>query len=123
MEEAAESEASGTGAAAAAAAAALAAKEEGRRLDSLTVESVGALKEACAVYRDVCLTLKERTEVLEATHIAMLDAVREHYLARTEAEADAIREATGGDAITKLAEQLLPHVIGGLKNGHTKKPL
>src|SRR5258708_1884711 len=73
VEEHAESESIGTGAAAAAAAA-LAAKEEGRRLDSLTIESVNALKEACAVYRDVCLSLKERTEVLEATHIAMLDA-------------------------------------------------
>src|SRR5258706_8850006 len=80
IEEHEEAEAVGTGAAAQAAAAALMAKEEGRRLDSLTVESVAALKEAVATYREVCLSLNERYEIMEDTHIELLGSVREPYL-------------------------------------------
>jgi len=107
------SEAIGSGSAAAAAAgAALVAREEGRRLDNLTITSIDALKEACAVYKDICLTLKDRTEVLEATHIAMLDSVRAHFLARTDAEvrADELeRQAESGgkdDMMTMLVPML-----------------
>jgi hypothetical protein len=117
MEEHEEAEAVGTGAAAAAAAQALAAREEGRRLDSLTVEAVGALKAACDVYRDVCLSMKERMEVLEGTHIEMLGAVRDQYLARTQAEINAMEAASqGGDEISQIAKTLLPDLLG-LKNG------
>lgn len=119
MEEDAEAEAIGTGTAATvAAAAALQVKEEGRRLDSLTIESVGALKEAVAVYRDVCLSMRRRMEALEDNHVEMLEAVRTQYLARTQAEINALESATGdGDAITKMAESLLPHMF---KNGAAK---
>lgn len=112
VEEHEEAEAVGTGGAAAFAAAALAAKEEGRRLDSLTIEAVGALQAACAVYKDVCLSMKERLEVLEGTHIAMLDAVHDQYMARTQAEIDALQATSGGgDSLSKLAEQLLPELL------------
>ena len=85
MEEQAEAVGSGS-AAVAAASAALAAKEEGRRIDSLSTGAVDALKEACAVYKDICISMRERMEVLEATHVALLDSARDHYIARTEAE-------------------------------------
>lgn len=95
----------GTGAAAvAAASAALVAKEDGRRLDALTMHSVDALKEACAVYKDICLTLKERAEILEATHIEMLHTVRSHYLHATEIESTLrrVQDEPHGDAATEL---------------------
>src|SRR5688572_24734066 len=64
-----EQESAGTGGAAAAAAvAAIESREEGRRLDYLTVGAIDALREACSVYRDICVSLRERTETLEATH-------------------------------------------------------
>lgn len=125
MEEAAEHEAVGSGSAAvAAASAALAAREEGRRLDSLTIEAVGALKEAVNVYQSVCLTMRRRMEVLESSHVEMLEAVREQYLARTQAEINALETAqAGGDAVSRLAEELLPQVLGKRKftpNGEPK---
>lgn len=123
MEEHAEAVGTGT-AASAAASAALMAREEGRRLDSLTVESVDALKEACGVYRDICLSLKERMEVLENTHIAMLDSVRSHYLSRveTEAELTALEGAKSDDVATNLVIQLLGKRFGakGIPSGKRK---
>lgn len=107
-----EAESVGTGSAAAvAAAAALTAKEEGRRLDSLTINAVDALKEAVDVYRQICLSLRERTEVLEATHIEMLQAIRGEYLARTNAEvalAAAAEQGEGG-----VAEGMLMKLLEG----------
>jgi hypothetical protein len=113
IEEHEDAEAVGTGTAAeAAASAALAVKEEGRRLDALTIESVGALKEAVAVYRDVCLTMRRRMDTLEGHHIMMLDAVREQYLARTQAEIDAMEASNEkGDTVAQLAEALLPELL------------
>ena len=94
----------GTGnAAVAGAMAALAAKEEGRRLDSLTLHSIDVLKEAVAVYRDMCLMLRERTEVLEHTHIEMLTSVRQHFIAATQAEGALLQR----DAEAKPEDQLL----------------
>lgn len=103
LDEAAEAEGEGPTAAAVAAGAALAAREEGRRLDSLTMNSVDALKEACAVYKDICLTLRDRTELLEETHIEMLLSVRAHFIAATEAESALVQK----DAEAKPEDQLL----------------
>jgi hypothetical protein len=113
IEEHEEAEAVGTGAAAQAAAAALMAREEGRRLDSLTVESVGALKEAVATYREICLSLHERYQIMEDTHIELLGSVREQYLARTQAEITALEAANGdGDDIQKMAAAYLQQLLG-----------
>jgi hypothetical protein len=106
-------EAMGTGtAAAAAASAALVAKEEGRRLDSLTINAVDALKEACAVYKDICLSLRERAEVLEATHVAMLEGVREHFAARTEAEMALVQQEQSGDPAKDLLIMMIAKKLG-----------
>jgi hypothetical protein len=45
----------------------------------------------------------------------MLDAVRTQYLARTQAEINALEASSqGGDAMTRMAESLLPQMF---KNG------
>jgi hypothetical protein len=111
MEEQAEAVGTGT-AAAAAASAALAAKEEGRRLDSLTINSVDALKEACAVYKDICLTLRDRTEILEQTHVEMLLSVRAHFLAATQAESALVQKDAEGDPAKDLLTMLLAKHLG-----------
>jgi hypothetical protein len=81
--------AEGTGSGAAhAAGLALMAKEEGRRLDSLTVNAIAALHEAVDVYKSVATTLLERTKVLEETHVEMLQSIRAEFLSRMETEAD-----------------------------------
>lgn len=103
----------GTGAAAvAAASAALAVKEEGRRLDSLTMHSVDALKEAVAVYRDICLTLANRTEILEATHIEMLGSVRSYYLHAMQAEGALMHKEQDGDPSTAMLIALVAKHLG-----------
>jgi hypothetical protein len=114
IEEAAEAEGEGSPATAAAAAAAhaLATREEGRRLDALTINSVTALKEACAVYKDICLTLRERAEVLEATHVSMLEAVRGHFAARTEAEMALMHEQQSGDPAKDLLVMMIAKKLG-----------
>lgn len=111
-----EKEAAGTGSAATAGAiAALEAREEGRRLDYLSVGAVDALREACNVYKEICLSLRDRTEVLEATHIAMLEGVRDHFAARTEAEL-ALQQlqasAANEDPTTGLMVQLIAQRLG-----------
>lgn len=107
-------EAIGTGSAAAAAA--LAAREEGRRLDFLTSESVSALKEACAVYKDVCLSLKERLEIIETAHVSMMEATRTSYLRSAELEAElatAVRSREGdADPSDGLLTEILKNHFG-----------
>jgi hypothetical protein len=115
-----EAEAAGTGNAAALAAGALAAKEEGRRLDFLTTESVAALKEACRVYRSICLSLRERTEILEETHVQLLMSVREHAIKRSEAETQLLTQASEDPAnslLMMLASRVLGVPITGLPPG------
>lgn len=132
MDESAESVGTGT-AASTAAAAALAAREEGRRLDFLTSESVSALKEAVAVYKDVCLSLKERLEIIENAHVSMMETTRVSYLRSAQMEAElaaALRSGGGEDAeSTQLLTQILTNHfgLGGRgpagtthTNGHTK---
>lgn len=109
-----EHQAVGTGSAAATAVGqALTAREEGRRLDSLFDKSIGALHEATEVYKAVCTTLLEREKVREETHQSMLEAVRDHFLARTEAEAELVakeREKTDEDPANGLMVALLPAI-------------
>lgn len=124
IEEHAESVGTGT-AASEAAAAALMSKEEGRRLDALTVNAVGALREAVATYKEICLSMKDRLEVLETTHIAMVNAVGAAYMERTEAEI-ALRNASeksGDDGLQTMALAFVAKQLGidlsGLE-GNTK---
>lgn len=84
-------EAVGTGeAAVVAASAALREREEGRRLDSLTMHSTDALKEACAVYKDMCLMLKDQVELMMTAVTESMIMARTEYLARAQVEAQLI---------------------------------
>jgi hypothetical protein len=96
------------------------AREEGRRIDYLTEAAVKALaaaaeqsREAAALYRDMVKDLRRHTSSLEEVHLSMLDAVRDQYLARTQAEIDAMaaREEDKGDATSQIVEQLLPVLL------------
>jgi len=106
-----EQEAAGTGEAAKFAAAALEAKEEGRRLDALTVNALDVLKEAVATYRDVCLSMKDRLEILEATHIAMLDSVRESHIDKTNAEIELMKLASAEGGPGSVADQMFMQLV------------
>lgn len=83
----------GTGTAASeAATAALMVKEEGRRLDNLTINAVGALKEAVETYKAICLDLRRSTSDLHTAHVEMFKAWQGEAIGRTESEI-ALREA------------------------------
>jgi len=101
--------AEGTGAAAETAAAAALAREEGRRVDYLVHAGMDCLVNACKLHETMTRTMLERLGQLEDVHLAMLGSVREHYIARTEAEAEAIKGGGQENAIVAaLLERLLP---------------
>jgi hypothetical protein len=122
MKEAAEAE--GTGSAAiAAASAALVAKEEGRRLDALLLNAVDAMKASAEINRQTALMLKEdygsifelmirRTEVLEQTHIEMLQTVRTHHLAATQLEGALIQREAEAKPEDQLLMMLMSKYLG-----------
>jgi hypothetical protein len=118
----------GTGAAAAEAASAGAiAREEGRRLDYLSRVGIEAMSRACQLYERMASSLLERTKALEEVHLAMLDAVREQYLARTQAEIDAMHaeaEASreNDDEKPDAATSLLEKIIDGASRDLAEKP-
>ena len=121
-------EAVGTGTAASeAATAALMVKEEGRRLDSLTVNAVSALQAAVATYKEICLSLKDRQEIIEKTHVEMLLAWRSEFLARTEIEGELREKDNTGDEkemqsiVLAMVAQKMGIDLSGLAGGSTKK--
>lgn len=110
----------GTAAAEAAAAASMV-REEGRRIDNIIERGFAMMTKACEMSFALAeQVLKDKVEDAK-TQRALLESVREHYLARTQIEADkivsdAVAEADaaageGGDAITKMAEQMLPMLM------------
>jgi len=109
----------GTGAAAEVAAAAALAREEGRRLDYLLTASVNALMKAVETYEKVTTTLLERTQVLEDVHMGMLETVRNQYIARTQAEVDAIAAGAKEDD-NALLNQLGSVLLGQLTTSPAK---
>ncbi len=104
----------GTGdAAREAAAMASIAREEGRRIDYLAKTGMAALVQACTMYQQMAASMLARTEALEEVHLGMLESVRQNYLARTQAEVDAIqaaKDAEGGQ-IGELVNALLPVIM------------
>lgn len=102
VDEAAEAEGTGS----AAAAAALAAREEGRRIDSLALGSQNTMREACEIYKDICLTLKENFEILSDAVVQSMTSQRAHYLAAGEMEL-ALRQAQTGDQGSDPAQEMI----------------
>lgn len=67
------------------------ARAEGLRADTLLRIAADALVRCNEQYSNMMAHLLERTTAIETAHVAMLESVREHYIARTEAEAEAIK--------------------------------
>jgi len=113
VEEHAESVGTGT-AAAAAAGAALEAKEEGRRLDALTVNALEIMKEAVLTYRQICFSMLKRSEVLEHAHVEMRKAESDQYLNNIELQGalQALQSEKSDDVATDLLAQLLMKRFG-----------
>jgi hypothetical protein len=124
LDEAAESEAEGTGAAAAAAA--LAVREEGRRIDNLSIGATSTLREACDVYKDICLTLKENFEILSTAVVESMMSQRQHYLAAGMLENQLMNAQNEQDPAKELLTMLLAKHLGipveGLKAAVGKPP-
>jgi hypothetical protein len=112
LEEMAAAEGEGPTAAAVAAGAALHAREEGRRIDSLSMHAVDALKEAVLVYRDICLTMRRRMENLEHAHIEMLETIRTRHIEATQLEASLVQR----DAEARPEDQMLTMLIAKFLN-------
>jgi hypothetical protein len=119
-----ESQAVGVGdaAAIAAAAAASASREEGRRLDYLLAAGADALVKAAHLHEKMAAALLQRAIADGETIRQLTDAVRTHALTSAQLEAnklidDAEREAeaTGDDGMSKVVEQLLPHILKRLE--------
>jgi hypothetical protein len=114
IEEAAEAEGEGSPMAAAlgATAAALTTREEGRRLDSLTEKSVAALRQACDVYKDICLSLRDQLQIYQQSQVAMFEAWRNNYLSRVETEAQLVQEQDRGDPAKDLLLMMIARKMG-----------
>jgi hypothetical protein len=120
MEEASASE--GEGNAAAVAAGALVAREEGRRLDALTMNALDGYKQLVADQRAFIMEIRRNERVAqlrvanyEATHVAMLNGVRDHFAARTEAEIALMHEQeqpTEGDPAKDLLLMMIAKKLG-----------
>jgi hypothetical protein len=117
MEEAAASE--GEGNAAAVAAGALVAREEGRRLDALTINALDGYKQLVADQRAFIMEIRRNERVAqhrvaqyEATHVAMLEGVREHFAARTEAEMALVQQQDEGDPAKDMLLMLIAKKMG-----------
>lgn len=107
----------GTGSAAEVAAAAALAREEGRRFDYLLTAGIDALMKACGMYKEMATIILARNQQMEDVHLGMLGSVREHYIKRVEAEADAIRleaekqnEDPTNMMLGLLAQRMLPQM-------------
>jgi hypothetical protein len=84
-------EAYGTGSAAAVAAAAALSREEGRRLDSIIDRGISALQRACDAWEKMTGALLKERQADAQTHRALLESLRSHFLARSEAEGALIK--------------------------------
>lgn len=110
-----QAESVGTGdAATAGALGALREREEGRRLDALTMHSTDAIKEACNVYRDITLMLAENFEKLMGAVVQSMTDARTHYLARAETEAALIaaQNAERGNPADEMVMLILAKQLG-----------
>jgi len=114
IEEAAEAEGEGSPMAAAlgATAQALATREEGRRLDSLTEKSVAALREACGVYKDICLSLRDQLALYQQSQVAMFEAWRNNFLSRVETEGQLMQAEERGDPAKDLLLMMIAKKLG-----------
>jgi hypothetical protein len=92
-------------------------RAEGLRADTLLRIAADALVRCNEQYAVMNAHLLDRTTAIEDAHVAMLESVREHYIARAEAEAENIRmqhtiemAGAGGEEGSEL-QQILAYLM------------
>jgi len=103
-------------------------RAEGLRADTLLRISADSLVRCNEQYHHMMIHLLDRTTRIEDAHVAMLESVREHYIARAEAEAENIRmqhmiEMGNGEEGSELS-QLLGYLMQAKaqKDAHDATP-
>jgi hypothetical protein len=118
-----ESQAVGMGEAAAIAASSALAREEGKRLDNLMDRAITAMEKGNGFMEKACVMFSKMTEhclaqskTMMDTHIQILDSLREHHIARTEAESELVAAglAEPPDETNDIAGDLVKGVLQGL---------
>ncbi len=118
-----ESAAIGMGEAAMIAASGAAAREEGRRYDNLMDRAITAMEKGNDFMAKACLMFSKMTEhcltqskTMMDTHVQILDSLREHHIARTEAESELVAAGLheASDETDDLATDLVKGVLAGM---------
>jgi hypothetical protein len=81
---------------------ALMAREDGRRIDKLIEVSIGALTTACSMYAKMATDMMAERQEFFSGQMTMMGSLREHYLARIDAEGDALKAQSADQ--TELGE-------------------
>ncbi len=119
IEEEEEAAAVGTGTQAAAmAAAGVMVREEGRRIDNIVDRGINALVEAVKTYKEMTLQLLNERKQDAVVQRALVEAVRDNYVKRAEAEAELIHQeaahvADQADGDNPLEKEALQALIDG----------
>jgi len=101
------------GDAAAAAAMPKTSREEGRRLDYILDLMLRGQQQLLQGYERMNAQLLQRNQQMEEVHLSMLDAVREHYIARIDAEAEL--------ALNKEPEDDKPDLLEDMAKGFAQQ--
>jgi hypothetical protein len=118
-----ETQAVGMGDAAMVAASAAATREEGKRLDNLMDRAITAMEKGNGFMEKACVMFSKMTEhclaqskTMMDTHIQILDSLREHHIARTQAESELVAAglADEPDETNELAGDLVRGVLQGM---------
>ncbi len=110
------------GEAAAIAASSAMAREEGRRYDNLMDRSILAMEKGNEFMAKACVMFSKMTEhclsqskSMMDTHIQILDSLREHHIARTEAESELIAAGVGQEEEKQdIAGDLVKGILSGM---------
>ena len=118
-----ESAAVGMGEAAAIAASSALAREEGKRLDNLMDRAISAMEkgnnfmgQACVMFSKMTQHCLDQSKAMMDTHVQILDSLREHHIARTQAESELVAAGLheASDETDDLATDLVKGVLAGL---------
>jgi hypothetical protein len=118
-----ETQAVGMGEAAMVAASAAATREEGKRLDSLMDRAITAMEKgndfmarACMMFSKMTEHCLQQSKTMMDTHVQILDSLREHHIARTQAESELVAAglAEEPDETSEFATDLVKGVLQGM---------
>ena len=116
IDEAAEAEGEGENPATVAAAAAMQTREEGRRLDQLTVHALAVYEKCVEGYERQNRSMRLMLRAIQRPYIDMMESVREHYLARAQTEGQLQRllddKENEGDPVNALMAYVAARHLG-----------